>query len=176
MLRLIDTANATLLEASSNLKLSNPAELVAKTAAITAELKAKDKEIERLTQKLADVQVDGLFGSAQEIGGVKFAMAGFTGTKPDALKTMADRIKEQAPNMVALLYTVVGEKASIVAVCGKEAKGLHAGKLIKEFTALVGGSGGGRPDVAMGGASEILKLDEAAAKVPQIIEKMVKTK
>ena len=84
---------------------SNPAELVAKTAAITAELKAKDKEIERLTQKLADVQVDGLFGSAQEIGGVKFAMAGFTGTKPDALKTMADRIKEQAPNMVALLYT-----------------------------------------------------------------------
>ncbi|GAA6513888.1 alanine--tRNA ligase [Phocea massiliensis] len=178
VLRLIDTANATLLEASSNLKLSNPAELVAKTAAITAELKAKDKEIERLTQKLADVQVDGLFGSAQEIGGVKFAMAGFTGTKPDALKTMADRIKEQAPNMVALLYTVVGEKASIVAVCGKEAqgKGLHAGKLIKEFTALVGGSGGGRPDVAMGGASEILKLDEAAAKVPQIIEKMVKTK
>ena len=65
-----------------------------------------------------------------------------------------------------------------MAVCGKEAqgKGLHAGKLIKEFTALVGGSGGGRPDVAMGGASEILKLDEAAAKVPQIIEKMVKTK
>ena len=132
VLRLIDTANATLLEASSNLKLSNPAELVAKTAAITAELKAKDKEIERLTQNWPMSRWTACSAPPRKSAGVKFAMAGFTGTKPDALKTMADRIRSRPQHGGSAVHRG-GEKASIVAVCGKEAQGegLHAGKLIK---------------------------------------------
>ncbi|MEG1774327.1 MAG: DHHA1 domain-containing protein, partial [Oscillospiraceae bacterium] len=53
-------------------------------------------------------------------------------------------------------------------------RGVHAGKLIKALTAMIGGSGGGRPDSAMGGTAEIFKVDEAVAKVPDLLADMLK--
>ncbi len=162
-------------KAAANLKAGNISELVAKTAAVTAELKAKEKEIEALNQKIADLRVDGLFENPKEVGPVKLVVASFSNTKPETLRLMADRVRDNAPQMVALIVSVNEGKATLVATAGKEAvkNGIHAGKLIKEVTAMVGGSGGGRPDSAMGGATEIFKIDEAIAKVPEMIEKMV---
>ena len=176
VLELFSKLNHTVYAVAEQLKVGNPNELEAKVAAYVAENKEKDREIEALKAKLASIEVEGLFAYALEIGGVKFISAGFSGSTPDSLRMMADHIKAKAPNMAAVLTTINGEKASILVACGSEAvkAGLHAGKLVKQITALCGGSGGGRPDSAMGGASEIFKLDEAVAQAPAMIREMLK--
>ena len=176
ILKLMDQNNSIMLKAAENIKAGNISELPEKTAAMAEELKAKEKEIDKLTQVIADIRTSTLMDNAVEVNGIKCVTASFTGVKVDALRKMSDKIKEYAPNMVGVLASINGEKASIIAACGKNAveKGVHAGKLIKQITAMVGGSGGGKPDSAMGGASDIYKVDEAMAKVPEIIGEMVK--
>ena len=75
------------------------------------------------------------------------------------------------------VLTAAGEKkAAILVAASKDAigKGVHAGKLVKALTALVGGSGGGKPDSAMGGTSEVFRVDEALAKAPELLAEQVK--
>jgi alanyl-tRNA synthetase len=89
---------------------------------------------------------------------------------------MGDRAKDSHPDSVCV-FTAAGDgKTSILVSCGKEAvaKGAHAGKIVKELTALCGGSGGGRPDNAMGGCTEPAKLGGALAKLPEIVANYVK--
>ncbi len=176
ILKLMDQNNSLMLKAAENLKAGSISELPAKTAAIAEELKAKEKELDRLTQIIADIRTSTLLDNAVDVNGIRCVTASFTGIKVEALRKMSDKIKEYAPNMVGVLVSINGEKASIIAACGKNAieKGVHAGKLIKEITSMVGGSGGGKPDSAMGGASDIYKIDEALAKVTDLISQMTK--
>ena len=73
--------------------------------------------------------------------------------------------------MVAVLASINGEKISFLAVCGKEAvaRGVKAGELVKTVCAVCGGKGGGKPDSAMGGGSDLLKLDDALASVDDFV-------
>ncbi len=176
VLGLLVHLDSQLRRAAENLKLGNPEELVPKTTAITAELKAKDREIAELNGKIASMQAQNMFQNARQIGKVRFISAAMTDVKPEALRTMGDNIKSTQADMVAVLVGVSGSKASILAVCGAEAvkAGVHAGKLVKQLCALAGGSGGGRPDSAMGGASEIFKIDEAVAQAEGMILEMQK--
>ncbi len=176
ILKLMDQNNSIMLKAAENLKAGSISELPSKTAAIAEELKAKEKELDRLTQIIADIRTSTLLDNAVDVNGIRCVTASFTGVKVEALRKMSDKIKEYAPNMVGVLVSINGEKASIMAACGKNAieKGVHAGKLIKEITSMVGGSGGGKPDSAMGGASDIYKIDEALAKVTDLIGEMTK--
>lgn len=178
VLELLDEANKTISDSAENLKLSNPAELVAKTASVAVELKEKDKEIETLNSKLAEMQTNGLFDDAKEVAGVKVIYTAFSGTKNETLRAMCDKVKDKMPKVVAMICGLNDGKATLFCVCGKEAvaAGVHAGKLIKEVSAMVGGSGGGRPDSAMGGARDIFKIDEALSKVPEIVERMINEK
>ncbi len=88
---------------------------------------------------------------------------------------MGDHARDRNPAAICVLTTVNAGKASILVCCGKDAvaKGAHAGRIVKEFTALCGGSGGGRPDSAMGGTTEIFKIDEAVAQLPAIVGKFI---
>ncbi len=175
VLKLIDRMNATMTQAAEPLKLGNLSELPNKVNAVMAEMKEKDREIDALNQKLASMEMKGMFSDATMIGDIKFIATAMTGAKADKLRLLGDKIKENQPNVVAVLSTVNDDKGSILVVCGKEAvaAGAHAGKLVKEITSLVGGSGGGKPDSAMGGATEIFKIDEAVAKVPEMIKAMI---
>jgi len=158
------------------LKLGNCSEVPAKIAALQAELKAKDREIDQMSQKLAASQISGLFADAKDANGVKVVTAAFNDSTPDALRTMGDRIKDSAEPVVAVLTSINGPKASILAVASKAAvaKGVHSGNLIKQLTALLGGRGGGKPDSAMGGTDKIFEVDEAVAKAPELVAAMVK--
>lgn len=160
---------------AENLKAGPGADLAAKAASLTQQLKDNEREIDRLSSQLAASQIDGLFENAAEIDGVKVITAAFNGSKPDALRLLGDRIKERAEPIVAVLTSANDQKASILAVAGSEAvkRGVHAGKLIKELTAQIGGSGGGRPDSAMGGTSEVFKVDEAVAKAGEMVSHML---
>ena len=87
---------------------------------------------------------------------------------------MGDHIKFKAPDAIALLASVNEGKASVLVVCGLEAlkEGAHAGKIVKEISSMAGGSGGGRPDSAMGGANPDM-LDEALASAAEIVETLL---
>ncbi len=156
------------------LKISANSDVVAKVNALVAESREKDRSITQLSQKIAAAQVNELLAAAKEIKGIKLITASFNGTSPDALRTLGDQIKDASGNAAAVLISTNADKVSILAVCGKEAvgAGLHAGKLVKEITSLVGGSGGGRPDSAMGGINDKAKINEALSQSVTIIESM----
>ena len=174
--QLLGEAEATLEECAGVLKLQNKAELPAKLRTLSAESREKDHRIAELENKIAASQVKDLFGDAKEIEGTSLLIAGFSGVRPDALRQLIDKAREMRDDAVAIFYTTGGEKASIAVGATKKAveKGVHAGKLVKEICSKVGGSGGGRPDSAMGGATEIFKIDETMVLVPDMLRAMMK--
>ena len=174
VLDLVNNINGLLNKVASVFKVSNPAELVSKGEAIHNEMKAKDAELAALNAEIADMKMNILEDSTIDINGVRVVSASFNSVKPDTLRMMGDKIKEKAPKMVAVVASISDGKGTLLAVCGKEAieKGAHAGMIIKEIAALAGGKGGGRPDSAMAGVSEIFKIDEALAQLPSVVQKL----
>ena len=160
---------------ASAMKAPSVSGLAQRAEQITAELKEKDREIESLNAKMADVRVNGLFEGAKEINGVRVITALFTATPSNALRTMCDRIRDNAPNIVAVLAATQDGKANIAVAVGKEAqqKGLSAGKIVREVAAIAGGKGGGKPDFAMAGAKDLTKLDEAIEAAEGIVSGMM---
>jgi alanyl-tRNA synthetase len=162
-------------EAALALKLNNSSELVQKAVQISAELKEKDRTIEILNSKLAAMQIDGLFAGAKEVNGVTVITALFPGTEPTALRAMCDKIRDHAPNMVAVLAGTHDGKANIAVCVAKDAmqKGVNAGQIVRQVAQIAGGNGGGKADSAMAGAKDINKLDEALAAVEKIVANMI---
>lgn len=175
VLALINETNSILVKTAENLKAGNPREIVEKSAQVVAELKNAQKELESINAKIAEARSGDLFAQAKTVGDVKYVCASFTGTKAEAVHKMCDKVKAEAPNMVVVISTVNDGKASIFAACGKNTieRGMHAGKLVKAICSMVGGNGGGRPDSAQGGATELFKIDEAFTQVPSLIEQML---
>lgn len=176
VLQFIRGQEQLLNETAGTLKAGGPSELPAKAAAIQNECKALQKEIDKLNGEMARARSGKMLESAQDVGGVKVISAAVNGVKADVLRNMGDEVKADHDDVVGVISTVNDGKASILVVCGKAAieKGAHAGRIVKDFTALCGGSGGGRPDSAMGGTTEIFKVDEAMAQLPSIVAKYVK--
>ena len=98
--------------------------------------------------------------------------------KADAnkLRQMGDMLRDKQPNGVAVISTVNDGKITFLAVCGKEAvaRGIKAGDLVKAVSAICGGKGGGKPDSAMGGGSDPLKVDDALAIVDDFVSERLK--
>mgnify|MGYP000789654250 FL=1 len=88
-----------------------------------------------------------------------------------AMRTMGDFLRDKDPSVVAVIASINGEKVSFLAVCGKEAvaRGIKAGDLVRAVSAVCGGKGGGKPDSAMGGGTELLKVDDALASVDDFV-------
>jgi len=175
VLGLIRDEEKLIRDTAEVLKAGNPGELALRAGAVTAELKEKEREIDKLNETIADSEVKDLFDKPQQVQGVKVFAATFAAAKPDGLRTMCDKVREKEPASVVILASVLGGKGSVCVACGKEAlaRGLHAGKIIKEMMATIGANGGGRPDSAMGGTGDPLRVDEALAAAPAIIEKML---
>ena len=92
------------------------------------------------------------------------------------IRKMGDQLKDRFPNIVAVLAATAEDKATMLAVCGKNAvgRGIKAGQLIKEVSAACGGSGGGKPDSAMGGGKDVTKVDNALAIVDDYVVSKLK--
>lgn len=176
VLTMLNDALSTISQAASAMKLSNSAELVRKSAAMTAELKEKDKQIDQLSSKLAGIQVESLVNGAQNVGDTKLVVSRFDGVKPDELRTMGDKIRDRCADSVAVFATVNGEKGTIFVSVGKDAldKGANAGRIVKAVAQITGGNGGGKPDNAMAGAKDLSKIDEALTKAADIVAEFVK--
>ena len=163
--------NQQLIFQAAQILKTNPADLVAKLEQQVADLKAARQAIEQYKSKEAAGEADRILFGAHDVGPLKV----ITATVPDAdgnrLRQMGDAIKDKAANVVAVLAAVNGGKITFVAACGKEAVGLgiKAGDIIKQVSAIVGGSGGGKPDSAMGGGKDPLMVDNALAMVDNVV-------
>ena len=158
------------------LKANNVAGLLARAEAVMAENKAMSKELDDMKAKIAASKVTSLFDDAEEVGGVKIASAYFTGTSGDTLRGMCDTARDKAVNpVVAVLVGKAEDKITMAVTVNKMAqeKGLKAGVLVKEISAIAGGKGGGKPDFAMAGLKDETKIDEALAAVKGIVEKQL---
>ena len=165
---------AMLHEVANTLKANNVASLPARAEAVMAENKAMSRELEEMKAKIAASKVDSLFDNAEEADGVKIASAYFTGTTGDTLRGMCDSIRDKAVNpVVAVLVGKAEDKITMAVTVNKLAqeKGLKAGVLVKELSAIAGGKGGGKPDFAMAGLKDETKIDEALAAVSAIVKK-----
>ncbi len=172
VLKLIKEDKDMINEAAQALKLSNSSELVSRCNAVTAEIKNLEKQIEALNGQLAGGQIEKIMSDAVDINGVKVVSAVNLSATPDILRTMGDKIRDKNSDIAA----VFASETSFICVCGKNAieKGAHAGKIVKEISALTGGKGGGRPDSAMAGVGDSSKINEALSKLAEIISSFVK--
>ena len=151
-------------------------DVVARCESLVGESKEKDKEIQKLNAELTKLKSADVFSRPVNIDGLELFVAKLDGTTPDALRSMGDDVKSSNDNAVAVIAGVNGDKAAIVAVCGKNAvaKGVKAGDLVRQVATLAGGGGGGRPDSAMAGAKDISKLDLALGKAQEIVKSLIK--
>ncbi len=172
--RLADT-ESKLRSACAELKVNQPSELAARCHALVAEGKEKDKVIATLEGKLAEGNVQQLLDNAQTVGEVRIVAAALKDVKGDALRRMAEKMKDKDEHLAVVLIARDGAKATICVACGKQAVsyGLHAGKIASETAALTGGKGGGKPDMAMAGVGDVAKIDVAVQGVKSIVEDML---
>jgi alanyl-tRNA synthetase len=174
--RRINELEAQLTAVADVFKTGAGPDLAAKAAAVLGEIKERDRRIDELNSKLASVQLDELIAKAVSVDGVRLIRAWLTDVRPEEMRVLGDRIKERSEAVVAVLGSAMEKKASILAVASKQAveRGAHAGKLVRELSAKLGGSGGGRPDSAMGGGSEPSRAQEALDAASALLGSMIK--
>ena len=159
-----------LFQAAAALK-AKPGELREKAIQNVEELKELRHVVEAFKAKEAVSEAGQFLMGAKEVGGLKVVTATLADADADRLRKMGDFLRDKSQAVVAVLSAVNDGKITFLAVCGKEAvqKGVKAGDLIKHVTAICGGKGGGKPDSAMGGGTDVLKLDDALATVDDFV-------
>ena len=174
VLELINGTNDMLAKCCRALKITNPAELPEKCAALSSELKEKDKLLDKINAEFAEIQAKDVAENTVEVSGLRVASFLFQNANPESLKKIADKMTSTIPNSVLVVGTIRDGKGTLVAACGPKAieKGVVAGVVIKEIAAIAGGKGGGRPNMAMAGVSDPYKMDEALSFLPSLVEKL----
>ncbi len=165
----------TLIHAvAKELRVQNSADVAKKAEQLQSELSGSKREVEMLNAKLAAGQLQSLLAGAFEVRGVRVLCTKID-MQPDAARALADQIKADHADTVAVLALPGADKVSLLAVAGKDAvaKGIHAGKLVGTVAAVMGGKGGGRPDSAMAGGKDADKLDEALMTARKTAEEMI---
>ena len=160
------------LFAASRAAKAEPANLAAKIESLASELKATLTENEKLKAKLADASLADVLGNVKEVAGIKILAANVPNLDMNGLRNFCDRMKDRLTDCVIVLASVIDGKVNLVAAASESAiaKGAHAGNLIKEIAPVVGGGGGGRPNMAQAGGknpegvSACIEAAENAAK------------
>ncbi len=150
---------------------TKPAELAAKLESQVEEIKALKKTIESFNARETAGEADRFLFGAREVCGLHVITANVPNADANKLRQMGDTLRDKATDVVAVLSSVNDGKITFLAVCGKDAvaKGLKAGDLVRLVCTACGGSGGGKPECAMGGGKDINKLDDALALVDDFV-------
>ncbi len=162
-------------EIAAMLKTS-PAEIEEKIAHLQAEVKALHSENESLKAKMAQDAVGDVMNQVQEVNGVKLLAVSLTDVDMNGLRDLGDQLKEKLGEGVVVLASVAGGKVSLLAMVTDQAQkaGAHAGNLIKGMAAIVGGGGGGRPNMAQAGGKNPAKVPEALEAAAGILADQMK--
>ncbi len=169
-LEVMDRNQELLFEAAAVLK-TKPSELRERAKSLMDEAKKLHQAIEQFKEEASLGEARQFLMSAKSVGSLKVMTAQRPGLDADQLRKMGDFLRDKEPAGVAVLASVNGEKITFLAVCGKQAvqAGVRAGDIIKAIAPICGGKGGGKPDSAMGGGTDLLKLDDALAAVDDFV-------
>ena len=164
-----------LFQAAAALKVK-PVDLKERAGQMVSETRELRQTIEKLKAKEFVSETDQFLMSAKAVKGLKVVSMSRSGMTADDMRKMGDFLRDKEPKVAALLAGVNEEKITFLAVCGKEAvaKGVKAGDIIKTIAPICGGKGGGKPDSAMGGGSDLLKLDDALAALDDFVNEKAK--
>ena len=140
------------------------------------EIKALHSENEKLKSKLAKEAMGNVMDQVQEVKGVKVLAVRADGVDMNGLRNLGDQLKEKLGEGVIVIASVLDGKVNLMATAtdGAQKAGAHAGNLIKAIAGLVGGGGGGRPNMAQAGGKNPAGVDEALAKVAETVESQVR--
>ena len=155
---------AQLLKTTSN-------ELESRIGGMLSEMKEIKSQLEKFKEQASLGEARTFLTSAKEVKGLKLVTAQRDGMDANALRKLGDFLRDKEPKIVGVLASVKDGKVTLLAVCGKEAvaSGVKAGDIIKAIAPICGGKGGGKPDSAMGGGTEVSKVDDALAAVDDLI-------
>ena len=176
VLKLISSYESVLSKTAQTLKTNRIMELDKRAEIVMSEHHEFEKKISDISEKMAAMRAKSMLAGIKHIGDVELLTAYIEGVDANELKTMADSTKGQMKNGVVVLSTNTDGKITFVAMAVGDAvkMGIHCGNIIKEITAICGGRGGGKPDMAQGGGTDPLKIDDALAKVDEIVTTQIK--
>lgn len=155
---------------------STPANLKEKIEHMQAEMKALQSEIESLKSKAAKDALGDVMNQVKEVNGVKLLATAIEDVDMNGLRDLGDQLKEKLGEGVVVIASSASGKVNLIAMATDEAmaKGAHAGNLIKGIAALVGGGGGGRPNMAQAGGKNPAGIADAIAKVAEVLGEQLK--
>lgn len=158
------------LKSAANLVKANVFELTDRMEKMLAHQKAQEREIEALKNKLAVKDSSDLMDKAQDIKGIKVLATEVEGLDAKTLRDFGDKMRDRIKSGVILLGSKAEGKAVLLCIVTKDLTDqYHAGNIIKSVAPLVGGSGGGRPDMAQAGGTKPENLAQALAKLAELI-------
>ena len=162
--------SATLNKVADKLK-ARPVEIMSRVESNLSEIHELKQNIDKLKDQLMSGQAERMLYGAKDIKGLKVITITNGPVNAADIRKMGDQLRDRFPNIVAVLAATAENKATMLAVCGKNAvaRGVKAGELIKTITKICDGTGGGKPDSAMGGCKNLLKLDDAMAAVDDFV-------
>jgi len=171
----LERSQAMLYEAAAKLK-TKPAEVTTRIQTQLEEVKELKRVIETFKARETAGEIDRILFGAHTIGGLHVITASVPNADAAKLRQMGDLLRDKDSSVVAVLSSVNEGKITFLAVCGKDsiAKGIKAGELVKQVCTCCGGSGGGKPDSAMGGGKDVTKVDNALALVDDFVASKVK--
>ena len=169
------TVEEELHEIAARLK-SAPADLSRKVDSLLAELKEIRSENEKLKNQAAMSAASGAADQVTEIGGVKLLTMKLDGVQMNELRTLGDNMKAKTDDGVVVIASTADGKVNLIAMAGEAAqkKGAHAGNMIRAIAGLVGGGGGGRPNMAQAGGKNPAGIDAALKKAEEVLAEQVK--
>jgi alanyl-tRNA synthetase len=151
-----------------------PTEVVIKARKVLEALRQQERDLERLKGKQAAAHGESIAEEVRLIGSVRVLSKRVDGLDPKELRAVADSVRDRIKSGVVVMGSGKEGRVSLVAMVTRDLTGsFHAGNLLKEIAGLVGGSGGGRPEMAQAGGKDAARLDEALEKVYEIVEKIV---
>jgi alanyl-tRNA synthetase len=161
----------SLREISELLKASDP-DVVGRVERLLNQLRETEKELEKFKHKMQSTQAGDIISEARETNGVKVLAKRLDGMEPKDLRDFGDKLRDKLGSGVLALGSAKDEKVSLIVMVSKDLVGrFHAGHLIKDMAAILGGTGGGKPDLAQAGGKDTGKLDEALGALYTIMKK-----
>ena len=174
LLKYYDEMEQKLKQAAALLKAS-PENLAAKITHLMGENKSLHSQLDHLKSKMAQDAAGNIMEKVKEVSGVKFLAAEIDGVDMNGLRELGDQFKEKLAEGVVVLASGMDGKVSLMATATQEAiqKGAHAGNLVKEIAGLVGGGGGGRPNMAQAGGKDPGGIPAALEKAEEVLKDQV---
>ena len=153
-----------------------PGDVVGRVESLQEELKNAEHKVSQLENKIASAQVSDIDSQIKTIKGIRVLVQAVTVNDVDALRALGDKMRDKVDGVVVLAAKFAEDKISVLAMATKKAieAGANSGNIVREVAKVMGGGGGGRPDMAQAGGKDAEKMDEAMEKAWTIVESLLK--